>query len=513
MKNHIKYILASVIPITFSFAVIGQTNVSGGIYANTTWAKANSPYIVTDTVVVFPGYTLTIQPGVTVKFANNQILEIRQASLIALGALNDSITFTSNSSSPYAGIYTGIYLNGGSLTSTFNYCNVSYANIGINATVSDSLIVKNSNFRHNLTGLEFDGQSVSETALIDNNIFNYNTNEGLIIGGMFYSAINNCTFSFNNNYGLIISYANSNPMNSTINYCTFSNDSIGIDWSMWYSIINHCIFTNDSIGMQGGAGQGNDDVYNNVTKNCIFNYNQTAIATRHMLIDSSLITHNQSGYPSVGVNSFKNCTIDSNSVVGLWTYNDSVVGEIKYNEAGIEANSYTYIIGDSIEYNTVANISGGSVTLITGNTIRYSNFGLDVGGSLVITHNIISNNNIGINLSSTSCTLSCNSICNNTTYDLKYLASSNFNANGNYWCTSDSASIQAMIYDGYNNVNYGLVTFMPIDSACSPSIITSIKEIKQEYSILVYPNPATINLTIKPSECNNRNHKHTRPTC
>lgn len=44
-----------------------QTNVQGGIYANTTWTLANSPYVMTGSIVVFPGKTLTIQPGVVVK--------------------------------------------------------------------------------------------------------------------------------------------------------------------------------------------------------------------------------------------------------------------------------------------------------------------------------------------------------------------------------------------------------------------------------------------------------------
>ncbi|MEZ4833992.1 MAG: hypothetical protein R2873_18755 [Caldilineaceae bacterium] len=44
------------------------TNVSGPITTNTTWTLANSPYIVTDDVTVEAGVTLTIQPGVVVKF-------------------------------------------------------------------------------------------------------------------------------------------------------------------------------------------------------------------------------------------------------------------------------------------------------------------------------------------------------------------------------------------------------------------------------------------------------------
>src|SRR3954465_6121134 len=89
-----------------------QTNVSGGIYSNTTWTKNNSPYIVTDTVVVFPGVTLTIEAGVTVKFEDLIRIEIRQGSMVAVGTEADSITFTSNSSTPFQGIYSGVYLNG-----------------------------------------------------------------------------------------------------------------------------------------------------------------------------------------------------------------------------------------------------------------------------------------------------------------------------------------------------------------------------------------------------------------
>ena len=80
------------------FAVKAQTNVSGGIYANTTWTLAGSPYTVTGNVVVFPGFTLTIEPGVMVKFDAGVQLEIRQAGLIAMGTNADSISFTSNTS-------------------------------------------------------------------------------------------------------------------------------------------------------------------------------------------------------------------------------------------------------------------------------------------------------------------------------------------------------------------------------------------------------------------------------
>src|SRR5438552_11050984 len=112
MKNSSKLFQTAICFIIACFTADAQTNVSGGIYTDTTWTLANSPYIVVDTVVVFPGVTLTIQPGVTVKFADHKRIEIRQANLISEGTITDSITYTSNNATPTPGIYRGLYFNG-----------------------------------------------------------------------------------------------------------------------------------------------------------------------------------------------------------------------------------------------------------------------------------------------------------------------------------------------------------------------------------------------------------------
>jgi hypothetical protein len=55
-----------------------------------------------DTVIVNPGITLTIQPGVMVRFKNDAELDTysqpnNYAHIIAVGTITDSITFTSDS--------------------------------------------------------------------------------------------------------------------------------------------------------------------------------------------------------------------------------------------------------------------------------------------------------------------------------------------------------------------------------------------------------------------------------
>src|SRR5689334_4374533 len=117
-KSLQKFLLTVILTTAISFAV-KATNVSGGIFSNTTWTLANSPYIVVDTVVVFPGVTLTIEPGVVVKFDDHIYIEIRQAAIISNGNALDSITFTSNSLTPTPGIWVGVWLNNPSATSAF----------------------------------------------------------------------------------------------------------------------------------------------------------------------------------------------------------------------------------------------------------------------------------------------------------------------------------------------------------------------------------------------------------
>lgn len=67
MKKFVSILLFALINFTGN----GQTNVSGGIYQNTTWSLGGSPYVVNSSVVVFPGKTLTIEPGVEI-LINNQ---------------------------------------------------------------------------------------------------------------------------------------------------------------------------------------------------------------------------------------------------------------------------------------------------------------------------------------------------------------------------------------------------------------------------------------------------------
>jgi hypothetical protein len=345
-----------------------QTNVSGGIYINTTWTLANSPYIVVDTVVVFPGVTLTIEPGVAVKFEDGKRLEIRQAALVANGTATDSITFTSNSLTPTVGIWDKIWFNGGTMNnSQFNYCNFRYGYRAIYIT-GPALT------QLNLKNCLFERDSIAVSCF------------GFVV------KLDSCTFKYNTYYGFV------GYNGSVLNHCNFENN---------YDAV---------IGMSDSV------------KNCVFKYNHEGLTTQYCIIENCIINYNQKGTRTSN-SIYRNCIINSNSVTGAeMSYYDSLYNcEIKFNGIGIEAGGYMP----------------------------------------VIKNNIIDSNSVGIKQSVATASIYCNRICNNTTWDLQYVVAFGGNADvsNNYWCTSDSLSTTARIYDGYDNVNYGLADFMPIDTS------------------------------------------------
>ena len=129
------------------------TDVSGTLTQNTTWSPADaSAYIVSSSLTVPAGITLTIDPGVVVKSSGSLYVD---GTLNAVGTPTRPIVFTSvndnsvggttGSGSPVAGDWSGIQVSGaGSIESTDT--DVEYAALAINGTTTGNLAVSNDSF-------------------------------------------------------------------------------------------------------------------------------------------------------------------------------------------------------------------------------------------------------------------------------------------------------------------------------------------------------------------------------
>ena len=120
MKSSILLLLGAVV---FSLPLSAQTNISTNITTNTTWTVASSPYVITKSINVNAGITLTVEAGVEVRFNYGVSLQV-------IGTLSASGTkFTANGST-VKGFWDAIYVsdvpsvNG---TVILNNCTVEYA--------------------------------------------------------------------------------------------------------------------------------------------------------------------------------------------------------------------------------------------------------------------------------------------------------------------------------------------------------------------------------------------------
>ena len=73
MKNIISAMLICVLLLSVANRAEAATDISGHISADTIWIAANSPYVVSADVTIDSGITLTVEPGVVVKFHENTI--------------------------------------------------------------------------------------------------------------------------------------------------------------------------------------------------------------------------------------------------------------------------------------------------------------------------------------------------------------------------------------------------------------------------------------------------------
>jgi hypothetical protein len=283
--------------------ILVATFVTDRVIAHdTVWKKESSPYIIPRNTLLDSGYTLTIQPGVIVRFAANTYLRVN-GTLSAVGDAGDSIIFTAHTSSPRQGFWDTIAING---AATFKYCKLKYAKAATTKadTVSYCDIDSCSN---GLVGnyIEFCSAEYCST-------FGFkcpSIEDGRSTGTIAFSRVHHCDYGIKAN-GRIIGceiYANSSGIGllslpNQIDSCFIHDNITGIDVGGDYASqkVSNSKITHNEIGLKLW-GNWYHSVELRVNK-CLISENSTAAIsfgnysrTDNDIIEYSIIKNNGIG--------------------------------------------------------------------------------------------------------------------------------------------------------------------------------------------------------------------------
>ena len=468
MKKLAKYFIIYVGVILINNTGFAQTNVSGVIFSDTTWAVAGSPYIVTGSVLVDSGVTLTIEPGVTVKFNSGMSFQI-DGALMARGAETDKITFTTNSGGDYWGyiLFTdsstdATYDTSGNYTgsSILEHCIVEYAgvvNVGNNGSIrlnNAHPLINSCTIRNNVTS-GINAWDLSGTLKITNNTISNNIGGGIDIRGRTVTISNN-TISNNVAYdggGIHITGGTLVP-----SYVTISNN-----------IINNNTATGSG-ALNGGGGIYTSSSYVTISNNMICNNTAVRLgggihAKRtgaKVTISNNIISNNTAGHSGGGIHAYYNFSlvISSNSIIA--------------NSSGIGSAIHLWDAWDyQIEYNTITE------NRTTGEAPSYTVF--------VEYRNSLNYNNIFGNIADSPPLYEF--------YNGSSHGSTNINATNNWWGTTSDSVIPSMIYDWFDNGSLGIVDYIPYLSTPDttapvsppPNVVKSV--VSSDVQLTWDPNP------------------------
>jgi hypothetical protein len=282
--------------LCFVTVITAQTNVSGGIYQNTTWSLSGSPYVVTGSVVVFPGKTLTIEPGVEIRInnqtASNIYIETRgtlncvgtDQLPIKIHALYDTMSNVAWQGFVCTNSQGGV-LNADRVQISNAYAPFAYETIPTTLSYTNSKFIRcfqaiNVGTNINLSNCEF----------IDNEVGVY---------GWANFNIENCFFK--DNTTSIFAYASAFNMSN----CSFIDNQIGLSFqanAVDSIVISECEFLNNGLAL----GYPN----NAVVQNCVFNDNTTAIQYAY----EAEIFDNQFFYNELALEASVNTVVYNNQI-------------------------------------------------------------------------------------------------------------------------------------------------------------------------------------------------------
>jgi len=284
----------SLVPSVLCSMACMATDVSGDITTNTTWTKANSPYIMTESVTVVSGVKLTIEPGTVVKSSGEFTLHV-VGSLYAVGTLTDSIYFGYDKNNSLVNRWSGVLIDAPSTdTSIFRFCCFEDVDKGVYAR-SSNIVISNSVFNKCNHGINVsnanseinnclfmnagygifcnDGYTdISDNVLHDNG-WGINASIGKVHGNLIYNnryGINNGDSVYDN----VIAYNENGVTGYIVNFLRNQvwNNKIGMEYSYMPGIVEHNGFNYNDVGVICSTTSTANFRYNCIENSTSYNF-------------------------------------------------------------------------------------------------------------------------------------------------------------------------------------------------------------------------------------------------
>jgi hypothetical protein len=233
------FVLSPIASVYRILPTVNATYVEGKITQDTDWTLVDSPFIVSNNIIVNPAATLTIEPGVQVKFGENFSITVN-GRIVADGTDDRVTRFTSDRQNASAGDW-GTILISGTQQSSITHCAIEYGTNGI-ALESGSLNLQNNTVRFNSNGITVNGGSI----IIENNEITNNTMSGITMAGDCQVTVQNNVISSNGD-GIVLTGELTGNINITQNNILLNGQSgISLDADAYYNtaILQNNVSTN-----------------------------------------------------------------------------------------------------------------------------------------------------------------------------------------------------------------------------------------------------------------------------
>jgi len=391
-------------------------SVSGIISQNTVW-KYPGVYTVIGSVVVKPGAVLTIESGVIVKFQNATQLRMEgSGTLVASGAKERKIIFTSADTNPVPGKWIGIVFDYSSGDNVIKHATVEYAETGIDiykssASVEDCLITKN------LNGIKkfYDSGIVTSTILGKRCVISSNTACGIQVQNSIVS-IEDSVITDNGTYGIRFSSgAAMSVSKSTVSY----NQGYGI-YAYVHSGASVKISSSSVSFNEVGVYVRGEEGKSEISRNRVESNNGYGIVLDWLGV--AKVADNRIGCNGSDGLRIKNYWQNIEVLNNLISDN---LGSGVYLTGAVYSEDHLSILGNTI----IGNRNSGMVGEVTGIYER---------GQLKCAYN---------------------NIVGNSPYAVSWLSSVLLEAENNWWGTTDPEVIENAIYDYKDNSALGLVKY------------------------------------------------------